>query len=170
MSIKWISRVPHRDVDMSMLKGEDFNGSYIHLSHLQFVDDTILFIQPKLEFVLNTKRILRACFVKRKLHTVNWESVCNSKIKGGLGIGRVVDKSKGLLAKWVWRYSFKDISLWKRVIMSRYVGDCKSLQCNWKGVGLSSFFFKAIARLFQDSNWSVALLNTGLGVVISNGF
>ncbi|KAK3205182.1 hypothetical protein Dsin_019228 [Dipteronia sinensis] len=48
--------VLQKATDLAMMKGEDFNGSGIHISHLQFVDDMILFIQPKLEFILNIKR------------------------------------------------------------------------------------------------------------------
>ncbi|KAK3219592.1 hypothetical protein Dsin_013562 [Dipteronia sinensis] len=33
----------------------------VHISHLQFADDMILFLEPKLEYLMNTKRILR-CF------------------------------------------------------------------------------------------------------------
>ncbi|KAK0577750.1 hypothetical protein LWI29_038034 [Acer saccharum] len=38
---------------------------------------------------------------KRKVHAVDWNSICKSKRKGGLGVGRIVDKNCSLLAKWV---------------------------------------------------------------------
>lgn len=43
-----------------------------------------------------------------------------SKRRGGLGVGRIGDKNKSLLAKWFWRFSRKDESLWKRVLCSKY--------------------------------------------------
>ncbi|KAK3211669.1 hypothetical protein Dsin_016375 [Dipteronia sinensis] len=41
---------------------------------------------------------------KRKIHAVKWEVVCSSKGNGGLGVGRILDKNKAMLAMWVWRF------------------------------------------------------------------
>ncbi|KAK3221278.1 hypothetical protein Dsin_008303 [Dipteronia sinensis] len=48
-------------LDREMLEGEDFSGAEINISHLQFADYTMLFINQKVEFLINVKRILR-CF------------------------------------------------------------------------------------------------------------
>ena len=40
---------------------------------------------------------------KNKLSLVNWEEVCNSKEKGGLGLRRLRDLNKALLTKIGWR-------------------------------------------------------------------
>ena len=41
---------------------------------------------------------------KRKVHAVDWKTMCRRKNQGGLGIGRVLDKNSSLLAKWAWRF------------------------------------------------------------------
>ncbi|KAK2636391.1 hypothetical protein Ddye_031183 [Dipteronia dyeriana] len=41
---------------------------------------------------------------KRKIHAIDWETICKSKAKEGLGIGRMLVKNNALLAKWVWRF------------------------------------------------------------------
>ncbi|KAK3219593.1 hypothetical protein Dsin_013563 [Dipteronia sinensis] len=44
---------------LDMLNGAVFGNGAVHISHLQFANDTILFLEPKLEYLMNTKRILR---------------------------------------------------------------------------------------------------------------
>ena len=46
---------------IEMLRGVNFGMESVNVSHLQFVDDTILFLQPKEEYLMNARRILR-CF------------------------------------------------------------------------------------------------------------
>ncbi|KAK3199202.1 hypothetical protein Dsin_022617 [Dipteronia sinensis] len=66
--IKWCVSSPSLSVlDVPPSKGDGlsegcsfWNGG-VHICHLQFADDTILFLDPKLEYLLNAKRILR-CF------------------------------------------------------------------------------------------------------------
>ncbi|KAK2656855.1 hypothetical protein Ddye_009907 [Dipteronia dyeriana] len=62
-------------------------------------------------------------------------------------IGRVADKNKGLLAKWVWRYSFEDRLLWKRVIFSREQGQ-------WEGFLSVLQGFKIIEGIKDVLAWS----------------
>ncbi|KAK2652376.1 hypothetical protein Ddye_012232 [Dipteronia dyeriana] len=71
---------------------------------------------------------------KRKLHVVDWGTICSSKRKGVPGILRISDKNNGLLAKWVWRFDREDQSLWKRVIFTVYDVQLSSLLWKWNGV------------------------------------
>ncbi|KAK2646409.1 hypothetical protein Ddye_021604 [Dipteronia dyeriana] len=48
-----------KEKQLGMLNGATFGDGAVHISHLQFVDDTILFLEPKLEYLMNAKRILR---------------------------------------------------------------------------------------------------------------
>ncbi|KAK3217903.1 hypothetical protein Dsin_011873 [Dipteronia sinensis] len=81
-----------------MIKGEDFNGSGIHISHLQFADDTILLIQPKIEFVLNAKRILWCFDVKLPFSYLGFP--IGSKPYSKAFWNPVVDQIEARLAPW----------------------------------------------------------------------
>ena len=48
-------------IDKGLVQGDDFGGVGINISHLQFTDDTILFLKPKVEYLINVKKIMR-CF------------------------------------------------------------------------------------------------------------
>ncbi|KAK2651539.1 hypothetical protein Ddye_011395 [Dipteronia dyeriana] len=48
-----------------------------------------------------------------------------SKANGGLRIGKIRDKNKAMLAKWIWRFGWDENALWRRAICSKYkVHEC----------------------------------------------
>ena len=53
-------------------------------------------------------------------HLVSWKVVGRAKIKGGLGIGRLKEKNKALLFKWLWRFPPEQDAIWAKVIRSKY--------------------------------------------------
>ena len=59
----------------------------------------------------------------RKIHWVDWNSVCNHKDNGGLEIMDVSIKNRALLYKWFWRYGEEPSALWRKIIDSKYGGD-----------------------------------------------
>ena len=44
----------------------------------------------------------------KKIHLVNWETVCTSKKGGELGIRSLLNLNKPLLGKWNWRLAVED--------------------------------------------------------------
>ncbi|KAK0583049.1 hypothetical protein LWI29_032852 [Acer saccharum] len=86
---------------------------------------------------------------KRKIHMINWDSLRKSKERGGLGIGSILDKNKGLLAKWLWRFGKEVLLLWKRVICAKYRVPLKSLCWDWNGGASSSYFVKAVGSVLE---------------------
>lgn len=37
------------------------------------------------------------------MHLVAWDVICSPKLKGGLGMHKLVDVNRTLLCKWLWR-------------------------------------------------------------------
>ncbi|KAK3206947.1 hypothetical protein Dsin_020993 [Dipteronia sinensis] len=68
--------------------------------------------------------------LKRKIYSVDWKTMCKRKENGGLGIGHLMDKNTGLLAKWIWRFGSEVNSLWKRVLCAKYGMNINDL--SWK--------------------------------------
>ncbi|KAK3230651.1 hypothetical protein Dsin_002532 [Dipteronia sinensis] len=106
---------------------------------------------------------------KRKLHAVDWISVCKSKAKGGLGIGRMIDKNEGLLTKWVWRFGREESPLWKKVLRPKYAVKGSEVLWNWQSNVTASFFVKTIANLFKPETKYAILIKEGFKVVIGCG-
>ncbi|KAK2653765.1 hypothetical protein Ddye_013621 [Dipteronia dyeriana] len=59
--VEALNRLLLKARDLNFVKGKVLGREGIHLSHLQFVDDTIMFIEAKEYSVINVRRILR-CF------------------------------------------------------------------------------------------------------------
>ena len=64
---------------MGLLRGVVFGDNAVHLTHLQFADDTILFLKPTLDYVPNTRRIL-ICFELASGLQINFHKSCVVKV------------------------------------------------------------------------------------------
>ncbi|KAK2662676.1 hypothetical protein Ddye_001250 [Dipteronia dyeriana] len=65
--------------EQGLIRGISFQNDVVHLTHLQFVDDTLLFIDPSLDYLLNSKCILR-CFEVISGLKINFHKSCLVKI------------------------------------------------------------------------------------------
>ncbi|KAK3219672.1 hypothetical protein Dsin_013642 [Dipteronia sinensis] len=75
---KWRQRVKW------LKEGASFGDAAVHVSHLQFADDTIIFLEPEEEYLRNFKRILR-CFELAAGLRINFHKSCVVKVgKKGL--------------------------------------------------------------------------------------
>ncbi|KAK2662349.1 hypothetical protein Ddye_000923 [Dipteronia dyeriana] len=59
------------------------NDDSMHITHLQFADDTILFLKPKTEYLLNVKQILR-CFELASGLKANFYKSCVVRVGRGI--------------------------------------------------------------------------------------
>ncbi|KAK2642315.1 hypothetical protein Ddye_024078 [Dipteronia dyeriana] len=165
---------------MDLFLGENFGGNRILVSHLQFMDDTIIFVKPNVESIHNVKQILR-CF----------ELVSGLKVNFGksyvVQVGKKVDQetiglrffpinylgfplgarpnSKAFWSPVVERILHR-LTHWKR----KYGLDGRDLL--WKGSGLASasFFAKVVASLFKQGSRSETILKEGMSAVVGDGF
>lgn len=85
---------------------------------------------------------------KRKTHLIAWDKICLPKKDGGLGIRAAKDMNKALIAKVGWRVLQDKLSLWARVVRSKYkVGDIHDQ--SW---------------MVAKSNWSPTWRSVGMGL------
>ena len=90
----------------------------------------------------------------RKIHLLNWKTVCTSKVKGGLGIRSPALMNEALLGKWAWRFAEEENSAWKSIIRLKYGLEDRGWFMRiprksagtrlWKGIS------KVVAKLKQD--------------------
>lgn len=57
---------------------------------------------------------------QQKYHLVNWNTCCKPMSFGGLGIRKIQNHNKALLAKWLWRFGSEQDSLWCQVVVARF--------------------------------------------------
>ncbi|KAK2654618.1 hypothetical protein Ddye_014474 [Dipteronia dyeriana] len=77
--VEVLSSMLFRAKDLGLIKGVVFGNDAIHITYLQLADDTILFIDLKLEYLLNAKRILR-CFELASGLKINFLKSCLVKV------------------------------------------------------------------------------------------
>ncbi|KAE8810171.1 ABC transporter G family member 37 [Hordeum vulgare] len=58
---------------------------------------------------------------KQKYHMVKWSKICKPKDQGSLGVISSKRMNIALLAKWLWRISYRDGSMWLDIIRAKYL-------------------------------------------------
>lgn len=59
----------------------------------------------------------------KKMHLLNWASVCLNKEAGGLSISNLYYRNMTLLAKWWWKFHGEKNSSWMKFLSSKYGED-----------------------------------------------
>lgn len=109
---------------------------------------TILLLKSTLEQLDRVSRtfLWGGTLEKRKHHLVAWKRICLPKSEGGLGVRSSLEMNKALLAKLGWRVLHDKVSLWARVLRSKYkIGDVHDMSwlvvkstwsSTWRSVGV----------------------------------
>ena len=105
----------------------------------------------------------------RKIHWVDWNSVCNLKINGGLGIGDVGTKNRALLNKWVWRYGEEPRAMWKAIIDSKYGGDQYDLIPSLRHQRRFSGLWKNITKIMGSQDFPLNGSSPCIGYSLGDG-
>ncbi|KAK2650715.1 hypothetical protein Ddye_018204 [Dipteronia dyeriana] len=75
IAIKVLNRLLKKALEMNMVRGVDFGNGKEHATHLQSTDETIVFLEPKRDYLLNLKRILR-CYEMASGLRINFHKYC----------------------------------------------------------------------------------------------
>ncbi|CAN1219300.1 Putative ribonuclease H protein At1g65750, partial [Linum perenne] len=79
----------------------------------------------------------------RKIHLVNWESICKPKDQGGLGVRSAKELNQAFIMKLTWGLMKNTEALWVKVLKTKYLkqyvngfSPCKSKRWSscWKGI------------------------------------
>ncbi|KAM6577644.1 hypothetical protein CsatB_029481 [Cannabis sativa] len=81
---------------------------------------------------------------KKTWHTIDWSSLCQSKLRGGLGFRRIETINAAFILKWGWKALTDKDSLWGTIIQSKYLNGRCFLDAEMKE-GDSSFW-KSVLR------------------------
>ncbi|KAE8735025.1 Betaine aldehyde dehydrogenase [Hibiscus syriacus] len=105
----------------------------------------------------------------KKIHWINWSTVCSAKSAGGLGVLDLNYMNRALLGKWSWRFANDRGSVWKKVICSKYNLDPSLLIFKEKLPAFSSWIWKSIVNNhFKDDQFG-AIFQSLLDVRVGSG-
>ncbi|KAK3220873.1 hypothetical protein Dsin_014843 [Dipteronia sinensis] len=79
MVVESLSCYLKKAFELNLLKEASLGNDEVHISHLQFADDTILFLELNMEYLVNRKRILR-CFEMASGFKINFHKSCVVKV------------------------------------------------------------------------------------------
>lgn len=99
---------------------------------------------------------------KKRLHLIKWENITKKKEAGGLGVRRLLQQNLALLAKWWWRFSKDNESLWVKVVRSKYKLDQRSWLPEYPTKGSVSTVWNDICAVGDPSS--------GIGGIVKEGF
>ena len=107
---------------------------------------------------------------KKKISWVAWCKVQNSKSKGGLGVGNILDKNRALIAKWIWRFGREQSQLlWKDVLSNKYDINPESLIMKIRNSRSLSPFAKSLQSLLLGTELHSTMTREGFRMIIGNG-
>ena len=110
----------------------------------------------------------------KKISWVKWETVCQTKSNGGLGVKDIRVMNNNLIAKWRWRLLDGDMALWKDVLKAKYGLYVGSLLVGGLigDLRLASYWWKEILKLgdFGELNWFNSEVERRVGNGLSSSF
>ena len=88
----------------------------------------------------NKEENKQGCFLK------SWDSICSPKSEGGLGIKKMVDMNKALVAKLTWEVVSNEDKTWVNVLKKKYVRNRNFMPKNASWASQSIFACKEVIK------------------------
>ncbi|KAL6205273.1 hypothetical protein ACLB2K_022535 [Fragaria x ananassa] len=102
---------------------------------------------------------------KKKVHLVNWETVCQPKQLGGIGIKNSSDMNQAMLAKASWRIWHEDSGLWTNIYKAKYLQNQSLVDENYQPPSDCSHTWRSIIHgaVLLRKGFQV---NLGIGAIV----
>ena len=81
---------------------------------------------------------------QRKIHSVSWEKMCQSKSERGMGFKELSKFNDSLLAKQIWCLDKNEDSLFHKVFKAKFFPNCSIIECESFNKG--SYAWKSIIQ------------------------
>ena len=88
----------------------------------------------------------------KRYHLVSWDTICQAKSSGGLGVRCLLTFNRALLGKWLWRFAMERDRYWRQVIAAKFGKDWGNWESGqwrgphgrglWKGIMLGGMVFR----------------------------
>ncbi|XP_039072016.1 uncharacterized protein LOC120219245 [Hibiscus syriacus] len=105
----------------------------------------------------------------KKIHWVNWITVCKSRSCGGLGVPNLNFMNRALLEKWFWKFANDSESIWKRLISSKYNQDNNLISFSKKYPTNASWIWKSVVNNHFKEDEFGAKISSMFQVKVGNG-
>ncbi|KAK2655742.1 hypothetical protein Ddye_008794 [Dipteronia dyeriana] len=75
IAIKGLNYLIRKAAGLGLVRGATFGDDIVHRTQLQFTDDIIMFLKPMMEYLYNSRRLLR-CFELAASMRINFHKPC----------------------------------------------------------------------------------------------
>ncbi|KAK2657469.1 hypothetical protein Ddye_010521 [Dipteronia dyeriana] len=166
-----LSALFKKATEMDLVKGVIFGDNEVHISHLQFADDTILFLQQRVEYLRNARRIM-TCLELASGLTINFQKTYIMQVGKG-GVGDVDWASVFRCNKASLPISYLGLPLGGRpcskIFWSDVVQRLENRMAPWKKSFLSEGGRLTLIKSVMSRFYQCQALNEGVRVVMGSG-
>ncbi|KAE8735747.1 THO complex subunit 1 [Hibiscus syriacus] len=106
---------------------------------------------------------------KRRIHWVNWSTVCKPLNCGGLGVLDLNLTNRALLGKWVWKFANDKNFLWKCVLCSKLKVSCNTMSIREVPHSQSSWILRGIANNYLKNDSEGISFRSNSKLIVGNG-
>ncbi|GAB4841386.1 hypothetical protein Ancab_039697 [Ancistrocladus abbreviatus] len=117
--------------------------------------------------ILRRRFLWRGSSLQKGLAWVKWETVCQPKSQGGLGVKRMQEFNLALLGKWVRSEKQEGVALWVLVCAAKY--GARWLSINSGPPSQASAWAKDIYQLYWQRSRNLGPIFSGFTRVLGNG-
>ncbi|KAE8735716.1 Replication factor C subunit 1 [Hibiscus syriacus] len=156
----------------SLMSGLHLNLSKSNLFGVNSEDDILKEWAYEVNQRLNSlmaKFLWREEPTKKRIHWVNWKTVCQPYEEGGLGVLDLSLVNRVLLGKWVWKFANEKKSQWKKMLCCKHNVSNLSLKISKAVSHQDSWIWRGILNNYEKNDEIGDCLRSNSKIQVGNG-